>query len=381
MAVGTGAVLLGKVDAAFAAESLASDDVKAIHSIVGSYFQRRADAIAETGRRMSAASWRESTTATFGRRLDNDVPSLFDGRDLATKAHGGYSGAETSVELAIRTVTANEVLVDVEERTSLYFAGRHPVGKPASIYRLNHAVRLTRIAPNRWALADATVTSDGALPPLTQPHLDRAGRKRTEASGATLGALGAASATNRDASLVKPPIRQLASRYYHEDMVRYASSWALGRNPSFPDYHNLGGDCTNFVSQIMLAGGWETVGPPGQSTRSKWFYGPTADDCSYTWGGANNFHSFAITYAQRFKVVEDVYYCQDSDVVQYDWTADNSMDHTQFVSDNVYDEHTVELYMTQHDNDYIDRPISEILADVGRTYPNFKTYGMTYTVW
>jgi hypothetical protein len=100
-----------------------------------------------------------------------------------------------------------------------------------------------------------------------------------------------------------------------------------------------------------------------------------------TWGAANNFHSFAITYSQRLEVVGNVYWCQDSDIVQYDWTADNSIDHTQFVTNNVYDEQTVELYMTQHDNDYLNRPISEILADLSRTYPNFRTYGMSHTVW
>jgi Putative amidase domain len=164
-------------------------------------------------------------------------------------------------------------------------------------------------------------------------------------------------------------------------MIRYSIMWWDGRNPIFPDYHDLGGDCTNFVSQMMLMGGWETAGPPGQATRSKWFWGSTVDDCSFTWGAANNFHSFAITYSQRLEVVGNVYWCQDSDIVQYDWTADNSIDHTQFVTNNVYNEQTVELYMTQHDNDYLNRPISEILADLSRTYPNFRTYGMSHTVW
>lgn len=75
-----------------------------------------------------------------------------------------------------------------------------------------------------------------------------------------------------------------------------------------------------------------------------------------------------------------MYWCQDSDIVQYDWTADNSIDRTQFVTNNIYNEQTVELYMTQHDNDYLNRPISEILAALSRTYPNFRTYGMSHTV-
>ena len=31
--------------------------------------------------------------------------------------------------------------------------------------------------------------------------------------------------------------------------VAYAHRWALGRNPQFYDYEEIGGDCTNFASQ------------------------------------------------------------------------------------------------------------------------------------
>lgn len=30
--------------------------------------------------------------------------------------------------------------------------------------------------------------------------------------------------------------------------LAYARKWALGRNPAFLDFENLGGDCTNFIS-------------------------------------------------------------------------------------------------------------------------------------
>ncbi|HZJ83145.1 MAG TPA: amidase domain-containing protein [Clostridia bacterium] len=36
--------------------------------------------------------------------------------------------------------------------------------------------------------------------------------------------------------------------------VTYSNQWALYRNPQFLDYSNLGGDCTNFVSQCIYAG-------------------------------------------------------------------------------------------------------------------------------
>ncbi len=42
--------------------------------------------------------------------------------------------------------------------------------------------------------------------------------------------------------------------YQRERAVQYALRWALSRNPLFPDFAGIGGDCTNFVSQAILAG-------------------------------------------------------------------------------------------------------------------------------
>lgn len=36
--------------------------------------------------------------------------------------------------------------------------------------------------------------------------------------------------------------------------VNYARRWALGRNPVYYNFENVGGDCTNFTSQSIYAG-------------------------------------------------------------------------------------------------------------------------------
>lgn len=46
----------------------------------------------------------------------------------------------------------------------------------------------------------------------------------------------------------------ITKRYNRENAVLYAKTWATGRNPLFPDFTGRGGDCTNFVSQCLLAG-------------------------------------------------------------------------------------------------------------------------------
>lgn len=46
------------------------------------------------------------------------------------------------------------------------------------------------------------------------------------------------------------PIR----RYNREQAVAYAHEWAYSRNPKYYNFDNLGGDCTNFASQVLYAG-------------------------------------------------------------------------------------------------------------------------------
>ena len=45
--------------------------------------------------------------------------------------------------------------------------------------------------------------------------------------------------------------------------IAYAKEWAYRRNPRYHDYSNEGGDCANFVSQCLIAGGFSTSGCVG----------------------------------------------------------------------------------------------------------------------
>ncbi|MDR0426624.1 MAG: amidase domain-containing protein [Clostridiales bacterium] len=44
-------------------------------------------------------------------------------------------------------------------------------------------------------------------------------------------------------------------KYDREAARAYALRWAYGRNPRYADFSDMGGDCTNFVSQCLFAGG------------------------------------------------------------------------------------------------------------------------------
>ncbi len=72
----------------------------------------------------------------------------------------------------------------------------------------------------------------------------------------------------------------------------YADRWALGANPAYPFFGGAGeGDCTNFVSQAMAAGGWTMTGNAIQTDDTFWHFirtSPTGGIYTSTWAAADN---------------------------------------------------------------------------------------------
>ena len=75
--------------------------------------------------------------------------------------------------------------------------------------------------------------------------------------------------------------------YNRERAVEYARRWALSRNPLFYDFTGGGGNCTNFVSQSILAGSL-TMNP---TETFGWYY-TSLDDRSPSWTGVSEFYGF-----------------------------------------------------------------------------------------
>ena len=78
-------------------------------------------------------------------------------------------------------------------------------------------------------------------------------------------------------------------QYDRNAAVRYAIRWARGRNPEFYDYAQIGGDCTNFVSQCVYAGSLEMNYTPDYG----WYY-INANDKSPSWTGVEFFYNFMV---------------------------------------------------------------------------------------
>ena len=79
-------------------------------------------------------------------------------------------------------------------------------------------------------------------------------------------------------------------KYDREAAVAYAREWALLRNPNYYDFEEIGGDCTNFASQVLYAGS----GVMNFTPHYGWYY-RTLNDRAPAWTGVEYFARFLTT--------------------------------------------------------------------------------------
>ncbi|MBR1739772.1 MAG: amidase domain-containing protein [Ruminococcus sp.] len=77
-------------------------------------------------------------------------------------------------------------------------------------------------------------------------------------------------------------------------VLDYAKRWAYGRNPYYHSFDGLGGDCTNFISQCLRAGGAAMNFTPDTG----WYY-LGLNDRAAAWTGVEFFYRFMMTNMGR----------------------------------------------------------------------------------
>ena len=80
--------------------------------------------------------------------------------------------------------------------------------------------------------------------------------------------------------------------YIRENAITYAKKYAFSQNPLFPNFAGIGGNCTNFVSQSIYAGGCVMNYTPTFG----WYY-ISLDERSPSWAGVDYFYNFIIENA------------------------------------------------------------------------------------
>lgn len=132
-------------------------------------------------------------------------------------------------------------------------------------------------------------------------------------------------------------------------MLSYAKKWAFGRDPHYYDFETLGGDCTNFISQCIHAGGALM-----NFTKDTGWYYISLNDRAAAWTGVEYFYRFMSgnlgvgPFGHEISVGE----ASPCDVIQLG--KSEGFYHSLLVTDIRYGE----PYVASHSVDSYDRPLS-----------------------
>lgn len=101
--------------------------------------------------------------------------------------------------------------------------------------------------------------------------------------------------------------------YDRSKAIAYAHQWAFLRNPRFGVFDEMGGDCTNFISQCLYAG----CGVMNYTKTTGWYY-KTLNDRAPAWTGVKYLERFLTRNQGRgpYGEVLPLEYAVPGDVVQ-----------------------------------------------------------------
>jgi hypothetical protein len=139
--------------------------------------------------------------------------------------------------------------------------------------------------------------------------------------------------------------------------VMYARKWALSRNPLFTDYAGIGGDCTSFASQCVLAGSCTMNLTPTFG----WYY-ITPELRTASWTGVEFFYDFMVNNRNvgPIAVSAPIGLAEPGDVIQL--SKEGDWYHTLVVTQIK----NGDILVAAHTLDVLNRPLSEYQYDEAR---------------
>ena len=136
--------------------------------------------------------------------------------------------------------------------------------------------------------------------------------------------------------------------------AEYARRWALGRNPEYYNFENIGGDCTNFASQCIYAGAKIMNYTPVTG----WYYNSVADRTA-SWSGVEYLYKFLINNRSvgPFARIVNRDEAKVGDIVQLG-RSDGSFYHSPVITAV-----TPTILVAAHTFDALDRPLDSYIYD------------------
>jgi len=113
--------------------------------------------------------------------------------------------------------------------------------------------------------------------------------------------------------------------YDRSSAVSYANTWAESRNPDYYNFDPLGGDCTNYASQVLHAGDCVM----DDSGSYQWYY-YGIDDRAPAWTGVNELYTYLVNnwYTGPQADSTSVGSMQLGDIIQLDLKTEPGYEHS-----------------------------------------------------
>ncbi|MET8947803.1 amidase domain-containing protein [Streptomyces sp. NPDC004542] len=328
-------------------------------------FTDRTDALVKGGgnkRTTSRFTGDVKMSASQNRQESSALTELRDRKTRLAELGEKYSAGSTRVTLDATRVTGRTAKADVTETTTLTYTKVKGNEPKTTGFQAHHELTFKADRQGTWQLTDVQDTDNGYIA-VNQVAQQPVAVKASTAPADDNPPEATRSATTRPAPA--NPKNMTASGYDYKAMVAYATKYWNNYNKDYPDFngHGAGGDCTNFVSQSLKAGGWKHV--PGYTYDfHKWF--GNADIQSDSFVGVNEFSWFALS-SKRVTSLANVYQADIGDVVQMDFNKDGEKDHTMIVT---YRSPQGVPYVTYHSTNTYNRSVASLVA----SYPKAAFY-------
>lgn len=297
-------------------------------------YQHEQDALWTTDPSAPQSQALASHAETYSERVNERV------RDELVKNGTPITSATTNVSILSSKPDGNGgVEVSVETTTTFFYGGSAASTIPG-ISTDRHLITLSPTGDGNLAVSSDTLQNGedsgdpNDLPADYSPQESSSDKSKSKLFG------GADTSTSTEDSAAKSTTAA-NGRLTFEPMQYYAMKWTQPPNDGDtpgdfnPDYPQFSSNCANFVSQILVAGGWHYDGGINPYDTSNWspnLTGPSG--ASRTWMNS----AYQYTYAKNhsFKYRSNIWEGAPGDLFYIDWdpngVADGSIDHVMFVT-------------------------------------------------
>jgi hypothetical protein len=136
--------------------------------------------------------------------------------------------------------------------------------------------------------------------------------------------------------------------------------WQNYNSAQFGNLNSVGGDCANFVSQTLLARGWQM--------NSDWYNNDAGGDWSPAWGYAPSLDEYFSDNASTLGAQELSFSQADrakvslGDVAFFDWDGNGVDDHVEVVTGIQHVNGQIQIKLASHNDDYDYRDLDQTIT-------------------